>query len=89
MPGPNSRFNTEFQMGSGSAILHIALNWFIILPQMKEHLLGTRFSSVDEEVKTAAKKRLNGQGHQFHQTSMNKLVLKSDKCLNRFEKVLC
>ncbi|GBL94753.1 hypothetical protein AVEN_244738-1 [Araneus ventricosus] len=34
--------------------------------------------------KTAAENWLNGQGHDFYQAELNKLVLLSDKCLNRF-----
>ncbi|GBO19805.1 hypothetical protein AVEN_247369-1 [Araneus ventricosus] len=48
-----------------------------------KHLSGTRFSS-DSEVKTAAENWLKGQGRDFYQSRLNKLVLRSDKCLNRF-----
>ncbi|GBM10071.1 hypothetical protein AVEN_183393-1 [Araneus ventricosus] len=42
-----------------------------------KHLFGTRFSS-DSDVKTAAENWLNGPA------GLNKLVLRSDKCLSRF-----
>ncbi|GBM44138.1 hypothetical protein AVEN_93778-1 [Araneus ventricosus] len=47
------------------------------------HLSGRRFSS-NSHVKTAANNWLNGQGRDFYQAGLNKLVLISDKCLNRF-----
>ncbi|GBN73926.1 hypothetical protein AVEN_117484-1 [Araneus ventricosus] len=50
--------------------------------QETEHLTGTRFSS-DSDVKTAAENNPNGQGRGFYQVGLNKLVLRSDKCLNR------
>ncbi|GBN60101.1 hypothetical protein AVEN_51095-1 [Araneus ventricosus] len=46
-----------------------------------EILYGTRFSS-DSDVKTATGNWLNGQGRDFYQVELNKLVLRSDKCLN-------
>ncbi|GBN52535.1 hypothetical protein AVEN_87303-1 [Araneus ventricosus] len=36
------------------------------------------------DVKTTAVNWLNGQGRDFYQAGLNKLVLRSDKCLNRF-----
>lgn len=56
---------------------------YCLFPKLKEHLSGTRFSS-DSDVKTAAENWLNGQGRDFYQAGLNKLVLRSDKCLNRF-----
>ncbi|GBM33208.1 hypothetical protein AVEN_28201-1 [Araneus ventricosus] len=44
-----------------------------------KHLSGTRFSS-NNDVKTAAE----NCGRDFYQAGLNKLVLRSDKCLNRF-----
>ncbi|GBM47677.1 hypothetical protein AVEN_171790-1 [Araneus ventricosus] len=54
-----------------------------LFSKLKEHLSGTRFSS-DSAVKTGAKNWLNGQGCDFYQDGLTKLVLLSDKCLNRF-----
>ncbi|GBL78939.1 hypothetical protein AVEN_48909-1 [Araneus ventricosus] len=48
-----------------------------------KRLSGTGFSS-NGDVKTAAENWLNGQGHYFYQAGLNKLVLRSDKCLIRF-----
>ncbi|GBO00533.1 hypothetical protein AVEN_21184-1 [Araneus ventricosus] len=48
-----------------------------------KHLSGTRFSS-NNDVKTAAENGLNGKGRDFYQAGLNKLVLRSDKCPNRF-----
>ncbi|GBL93076.1 hypothetical protein AVEN_216437-1 [Araneus ventricosus] len=48
-----------------------------------KYLTGTRFSS-ESYVKTAAENWLNGQGCDFYQVGLNKLILRSDKCLNRF-----
>ncbi|GBM33170.1 hypothetical protein AVEN_83679-1 [Araneus ventricosus] len=48
-----------------------------------KYLSGTRVSS-DSEVKTAAENCLNGQRRDFYTAGLNKLVLRSDKCLNRF-----
>ncbi|GBN95542.1 hypothetical protein AVEN_86118-1 [Araneus ventricosus] len=48
-----------------------------------KHLSGTRLSS-NSDVKTAAEDWLNGQGRDFYQAGLNKLILRSDKCLNRF-----
>ncbi|GBM38381.1 hypothetical protein AVEN_254290-1 [Araneus ventricosus] len=39
----------------------------------------------DRDVKTAAENWLNGQCRDFYQAELNKLVLRSDKCLNRFD----
>ncbi|GBM24524.1 hypothetical protein AVEN_169081-1, partial [Araneus ventricosus] len=36
------------------------------------------------DVKTAAENWLNGQGRHFYQAGLNKLILRSGKCLNRF-----
>ncbi|GBO37234.1 hypothetical protein AVEN_56398-1 [Araneus ventricosus] len=44
---------------------------------------GTRFSS-DIDVKTTAENWLKGQGRNFYRDGLNKFVLCSDKCLNRF-----
>ncbi|GBN16771.1 hypothetical protein AVEN_178919-1 [Araneus ventricosus] len=52
-------------------------------PKLKEHLSGTRFS-LNSDVKTVAENWLNGQGLDFYQAGLNKLVQRSDKCLNRF-----
>ncbi|GBO28449.1 hypothetical protein AVEN_119766-1 [Araneus ventricosus] len=49
-----------------------------------KHLSGTRFS-LSSDVKTTAENSLQGQGHHFYQAVLNKLVLRSDKCLNRFD----
>ncbi|GBM03271.1 hypothetical protein AVEN_142558-1 [Araneus ventricosus] len=48
-----------------------------------KHLFGRRFSS-SSDVKIAAKNWLNGRGRDFYQAGVNKLVLRSDKCLNGF-----
>ncbi|GBO33377.1 hypothetical protein AVEN_36527-1 [Araneus ventricosus] len=45
---------------------------------------GTRLSS-SSDAKTAIKNRLNGQGRDFYQAGLNWLVLRSNKCLNRFD----
>ncbi|GBN16731.1 hypothetical protein AVEN_198299-1, partial [Araneus ventricosus] len=50
----------------------------VLFSKFKKHLSGTRFSSVSDE-KTAAENWLNGQGRDFHQDGLNKLVLRSDK----------
>ncbi|GBM03569.1 hypothetical protein AVEN_203151-1 [Araneus ventricosus] len=49
-----------------------------------KHLSGTRCSS-NSVVKPAAESWLNGQRRDFCQAGLNKLVLRSDKCLNSFE----
>ncbi|GBM06845.1 hypothetical protein AVEN_173600-1 [Araneus ventricosus] len=56
---------------------------YFLFPKLKEHLSGTRFSS-DSDVETAAEYWLNGKGRDFCQAGLNKLVLLSYKCLNRF-----
>ncbi|GBM35528.1 hypothetical protein AVEN_106757-1 [Araneus ventricosus] len=48
-----------------------------------KHSYGTRFSSISD-VKTSDENWLNGQRSDFDQAGLNKLVLHSDKCLNRF-----
>ncbi|GBN22238.1 hypothetical protein AVEN_131378-1 [Araneus ventricosus] len=48
-----------------------------------KHLSGTSSSS-NSDVKTAAENWLNLQGRDFYQDGLNKLVLRSDKRLNRF-----
>ncbi|GBM03570.1 hypothetical protein AVEN_203152-1 [Araneus ventricosus] len=56
---------------------------YFLFPKLKEHLSGTSLSS-DSDVKTAAENWLNGQGRDFYQSGRSKLVLRSDKCRNRF-----
>ncbi|GBO21657.1 hypothetical protein AVEN_213958-1 [Araneus ventricosus] len=48
-----------------------------------KHYAGTMFSS-EADVKTVVENWLNGQGRDFYQAGLNKLVLRSDKCPNRF-----
>ncbi|GBO34059.1 hypothetical protein AVEN_210888-1 [Araneus ventricosus] len=48
-----------------------------------KHLSGTRFSS-NSDVKIVLENWLNRTGHDFCKAGLNKLVLRSDKCLNRF-----
>ncbi|GIY15411.1 histone-lysine N-methyltransferase SETMAR [Caerostris extrusa] len=60
----------------------LAPSYFFVFPRLKE-LSSRRFSS-DSAVKTSAESWLNGQGPDFYQDGLNKLVLRSDKCLNRF-----
>ncbi|GBL94815.1 hypothetical protein AVEN_197502-1 [Araneus ventricosus] len=50
-----------------------------LLPKLKEHLSGKRFCS-DSDVKTSAE----NCGHDFYQAALNKLVLQSVRCRNRF-----
>ncbi|GBM25889.1 hypothetical protein AVEN_94338-1 [Araneus ventricosus] len=56
---------------------------YFLFPKLKEHLFGTRFSS-DSDVKTSAENWINGQGCVFYRAGLNKLVMRSDKCLDRF-----
>ncbi|GBL80920.1 hypothetical protein AVEN_26328-1 [Araneus ventricosus] len=56
---------------------------YFLFPKLKEYLSATRFSS-DSDVKTAAENWLNGYGHPFYQARLNKLALRSGKCLKRF-----
>ncbi|GBO27355.1 hypothetical protein AVEN_122964-1 [Araneus ventricosus] len=56
---------------------------YFLFPKLKEYLSGTRFSS-DSDVKIADENWLNGQGRDLYQAGLNKLVLHSDNCLNRF-----
>ncbi|GBL86624.1 hypothetical protein AVEN_194868-1 [Araneus ventricosus] len=57
---------------------------YFLSPKLKEHFSGTRFSS-NSDVKAAASKNwLNGQGRDFFHDGLNKLVMRSEKCLNRF-----
>ncbi|GBO07493.1 hypothetical protein AVEN_214242-1 [Araneus ventricosus] len=54
------------------------------LPNLdSKHPSGTMFSS-NSDVKTAVESWLSGHGRDFYQAGLNKLVLRSDKCLNRF-----
>ncbi|GBM24054.1 hypothetical protein AVEN_163218-1 [Araneus ventricosus] len=53
-----------------------------------KHLSGTRFSS-NSDIKTAAENWLNGQGRDFYQLGLNKLVFRPDKCINRFGDCVC
>ncbi|GBO32132.1 hypothetical protein AVEN_52177-1 [Araneus ventricosus] len=54
-----------------------------LFPKLKEFLSGIGFST-GSDVKTAAKNWFNGQGSDFYPAGLNKLVLRSDKFLNRF-----
>ncbi|GBN31415.1 hypothetical protein AVEN_189284-1 [Araneus ventricosus] len=56
---------------------------YFLFPKLKDHLSRARFSS-DSDVKTAAENWLNEQGRDFYQAWLNQLVLRADKCLNRF-----
>ncbi|GBO20171.1 hypothetical protein AVEN_242421-1, partial [Araneus ventricosus] len=56
---------------------------YFLLPKLKEYLSGTRFSS-ESDVKTAVENWLNGQGRDLYQIGLNKLVLRSYRCLNMF-----
>ncbi|GBN83668.1 hypothetical protein AVEN_109361-1 [Araneus ventricosus] len=47
-------------------------------------LIWNKVFSSNSDVKTAAEDWFNGQGRDFYQAGLNKLVLSSDKCLNRF-----
>ncbi|GBM66275.1 hypothetical protein AVEN_235778-1 [Araneus ventricosus] len=48
-----------------------------------KHLSGIIFS-LNSDVKTAVENWQNGQGRDFKQSGLNQLVVRSDKCLNRF-----
>ncbi|GBM70590.1 hypothetical protein AVEN_161391-1 [Araneus ventricosus] len=48
-----------------------------------KHLSGTRFHS-DSDVQTSAENRFDGLERDFYKARLNKLVLRSNKCLNRF-----
>ncbi|GBO40279.1 hypothetical protein AVEN_33380-1 [Araneus ventricosus] len=74
----------------GKAFSSEGLRWpsdYFLFPKLKEHLSGTRFSS-DSDAKTAAENWRNGKGCDFYQAGLNKLVLRSDNCLNRFSHYL-
>ncbi|GBN95766.1 hypothetical protein AVEN_3716-1 [Araneus ventricosus] len=58
-------------------------NDYFLFPKLKELLSGTRSSS-ESDVKTVIENWLNGQGRDFCQAGLSKLVLRPDKCLNRF-----
>ncbi|GBN94279.1 hypothetical protein AVEN_79782-1 [Araneus ventricosus] len=58
-------------------------NDYFLFPKLKERSSGTRFS-LKSDVKTPAENWLNGQGLDFYQAGLIKLILLSDKCLNRF-----
>ncbi|GBN21784.1 hypothetical protein AVEN_26187-1 [Araneus ventricosus] len=48
-----------------------------------KHLFRTRFYS-NSDVKRVVENWLNGQRRDFYQAELNKWILLSDKCLNRF-----
>ncbi|GBM34321.1 hypothetical protein AVEN_271860-1 [Araneus ventricosus] len=73
---------TQYARAFASDNFTMASEYFLS-PKSKEHLSGPRFSS-ESDVKTAAENWLNVQGCGFCQAGFNKLVLRSDKCLNRF-----
>ncbi|GBM92616.1 hypothetical protein AVEN_160941-1 [Araneus ventricosus] len=84
------RFGTQpgFQTHSFIQYPEESLNLKVFRLTLREEntrgsLSGTRFSS-ESDVKTAAENWFNGQGRDFYQDGLNKLVLRSDKCLNRF-----
>ena len=52
---------------------------YFFLMKLKDKALS------DNNVGTASKNWLNGQGYYFFQAVLNKLVLLSDKCLDRFD----
>ncbi|GBO32426.1 hypothetical protein AVEN_267478-1 [Araneus ventricosus] len=58
-------------------------NDYFLFLKLKEHLSVTRFSS-EKDVKTTTENWLNRQGRDFYQSGLSKLILRSDKCLNRF-----
>ncbi|GBM12971.1 hypothetical protein AVEN_227431-1 [Araneus ventricosus] len=67
----------------------VIMGWFnggpvtFLFAKLKENISRTKFLS-NSDVKTAAENRLNGRRRDFCQAGLNKLVLRSDKCLNRF-----
>ncbi|GBL86506.1 hypothetical protein AVEN_194771-1 [Araneus ventricosus] len=76
----NSRIAAKFRVRSLEALLYSPHS----VPNLgSKHLSGTRFFS-NNDVKTAAENWLDGQGRDFYQDGLNKLALRSDKCLNRF-----
>ncbi|GBO26057.1 hypothetical protein AVEN_248149-1 [Araneus ventricosus] len=75
--------NTQHARAFASDNFTMASDYFLS-PKSKEYLSGTRFSS-ESDVKTTAENWLNVQGRDFCQAGLNKLVLRSDKCLNRFD----
>ncbi|GBN89838.1 hypothetical protein AVEN_41985-1 [Araneus ventricosus] len=77
----NSRIAAKVQVGSLEPTTPYSPD---LAPNLgSKHLFGTRFSP-DSDVKTAAENWINGQGRDFYQADLNKLVLCSYKCLNRF-----
>ncbi|GBM34148.1 hypothetical protein AVEN_243196-1 [Araneus ventricosus] len=78
MPGPycsqNSRIVSKVQMRSlETPPLPAGRSDYFRFPKLKEQLSGPRFSS-DSDVKTAAENWLNGQGRDFYQAGLKKLV---------------
>ncbi|GBN23552.1 hypothetical protein AVEN_212142-1 [Araneus ventricosus] len=65
--------------GKSGATNHIAQMWHLIWVSNTYLEQGSLHSNSD--VKTVAKNWRNGQGRDFY---LAKLVLRSDKCLNRF-----
>ncbi|GFT80569.1 uncharacterized protein TNCV_5122761 [Trichonephila clavipes] len=63
---------------------HMAPSDYFLFPRLKEHLSGKRFSS-DSAVKTSTEILLKGQGPDSYQDGLSKLVLRSDKSLNRLD----
>lgn len=69
--------------GSSFDPLHspdLALSEYFHFPKLKEHLFGRSFSS-DCDVQKAAENYINGHGCYFYRAGLNKLVLRSVKCL--------
>ncbi|GFT69947.1 uncharacterized protein TNCV_4732681 [Trichonephila clavipes] len=82
---PGSPTKKKYKVGNLESPLYSpdsAPSDYFLFPRLKEHLSGRRFSS-DSAVKTTAETWLNEQGPDFYQGGLSKLVLRSDKCLNR------
>ncbi|GBM68399.1 hypothetical protein AVEN_86456-1 [Araneus ventricosus] len=53
-------------------------------PDLAPNLFSKLLSGTNSDVKTAAENCLKEKGREFYQTGLNELILRSDKCLNRF-----
>lgn len=62
--------------------LDLTLSDYFIFLKLRDHLYGTRFYS-ESNLKVAAESWLDGLRLDFCQERLKKIVLRSDKCLNR------
>ncbi|GBN87781.1 hypothetical protein AVEN_200156-1 [Araneus ventricosus] len=80
--GKNTGFASQFWMGGLAASPDLAPCDFHVFGKLKVHLGGRQFSNNDQ-VQTVILSWLQDQGEIFYRQGIERLVQRSDKCLQR------